>query len=55
MNPWYHSQLYHQWLYSYTLFNPKNINAVVLYIRDHEDLGFSSQKCHPKTSLNFPS
>ena len=26
---------------------------VVLYIRDREELGFSSEKCHPKTSRNF--
>ena len=28
-------------------------STVVLYIRDHAELGFSSQKCCLKTSLNF--
>ena len=30
-------------------------STVVLYIRDHEGLGFPSQKIHPKTSFTTPS
>ena len=30
-------------------------SMVVLYIRDHGDLGFPRQKIHPKTSFTTPS
>ena len=30
-------------------------STVVLFVRDHGDLGFPSQKIHPKTSFTTPS
>ena len=41
--------------FRYGILSTVSHSTIVLYIRDHEELGFPSQRIHQKTSFTNPS